>query len=105
EGGPQTMRRLYEEGLSKLKAAEIDARLSKRPIERYQWPVGAAIALLIVSLFLNDRRKTRSQPVRRAPVKREAVVTAALLLVAAAHADAVSGIDLYNKGKYDEAHA
>ena len=105
ESGPQTMRQLYEEGLSKLKAAEIDARLSRRPIERYEWPLGAAIALLIVSLFLNDRKKTRSQPVRRAPVKREALITAALLLVAAAQAYAVSGIDLYNKGKYDEALA
>jgi hypothetical protein len=43
ESGPQTMRQLYEEGLSKLKAAEIDARLSSRPIERYEWPLGAAI--------------------------------------------------------------
>src|SRR5207302_9192167 len=105
ESGPQTMRQLYEEGLSKLKAAEIDARLSRRPIERYEWPLGGAIAVLIVSLFLNDRKKTWSQPIRRASVKREALVTAALLLVAAAQAYAVSGIDLYNKGKYDEALA
>ena len=105
ESGPQTMRQLYDEGLAKLKAAEIDARLSRRPIERYEWPLGGAIALLIVSLFLNDRKKTRSQPIRRAPVKREALVTAALLFVAAAQAYAVSGIDLYNKGKYDEALA
>src|SRR5438067_12891256 len=97
ESGPQTMRQLYEEGLSKLKAAEIDARLSSRPIERYEWPLGAAIAVLIASLFLNDRKKTWSQPIRRAPIKREALVTAALLLVAAAQAYAVSGIDLYNK--------
>jgi len=105
ESGPQTMRQLYEEGLSKLKAAEIDARLSRRPIERYEWPLGGAIAVLIASLFLNDRKKTRSQPIRRAPAKREALVTVALLLVAAAQAYAVSGIDLYNKGKYDEALA
>ncbi|MGN6716964.1 MAG: vWA domain-containing protein, partial [Candidatus Binatia bacterium] len=105
EGGPQTMRLLYDEGLSKLKAAEIDARLSRRPIERYEWPLGAAIALLIVSLFLNDRKKIPSQPIGRALGKREALVTAALLLVAAAPVYAVSGIDLYNKGKYDEALA
>jgi Ca-activated chloride channel homolog len=105
ESGPQTMRQLYNEGLSKLKAAEIDARLSRRPIERYEWPLGGAIALLIVSLFLNDRKKARSQPIWRPPVKREALVTVALLLVAAAPVYAVSGIDLYNKGKYDEALA
>src|SRR5436190_495928 len=69
ESGPQTMRQLYEEGLSKLKAAEIDARLSSRPIERYEWPVGGAIAVLIVSLFLNDRKKTKTPG--RSPMKRE----------------------------------
>jgi Ca-activated chloride channel homolog len=105
ESGPQTMRQLYEEGLSKLKAAEIDARLSSRPIERYEWPLGGAIAVLIASLFLNDRKRARSQPIRHAPVKREALVTAALLLVAAVPAYAVSGIDLYNKGKYEDALA
>src|SRR6266576_7321060 len=105
ESGPQTMRQLYEEGLSKLTAAEIDARLSSRPIERYEWPLGGAIAVLIVSLFLNDRKKARPQAVRRAPVKREALVTVAILLMAAAQAHAISGIDLYNKGKYEEALA
>src|SRR5881275_3440277 len=39
ESGPQTMRQLYTDGLSKLKTAEIDARLSSRPIERYEWPL------------------------------------------------------------------
>src|SRR5438552_1491208 len=104
ESGPQTMRQLYEEGLSKLKAAEIDARLSRRPIERYEWPLGWAIAVLIASLFLNDRKKALSRAMTRAPVKREALVTVAILLVAAAQANAaISGIDLYNKGKYEEA--
>src|SRR5438874_6381204 len=105
ESGPQTVRQLYEEWLSKLKAAEIDARLSSRPIERYEWPLGGAIALLIASLFLNDRKKALSQAIRRAPVKRETLVTVAILLAAATQAYAVSGIDLYNKGKYEEALA
>ncbi len=105
QSGPQTMRQLYEEGLSKLKEAEIDARLSRRPIERYEWPLGGAIVILIASLFLNDRKKTRSKPIRHAPVKRKVLATAALLLVAAAQAYAVSGIDLYNNGKYEEALA
>src|SRR5438874_10744936 len=98
ENGPQTMRKLYTEGLSKLKAAEIDARLSSRPIERYEWPLAGAIVALVASLFMNDRK--RAQTPRRSPVKREALVTASLLFVAAAKMDAVSGIDLYNKGQY-----
>jgi len=103
ESGPQTMRQLYADGLSKLKTAEIDARLSSRPIERYEWPLAGAIVALIASLFINDRK--RAQTPRRSPIKREVLVTASLLFVAAAEVNAVSGIDLYNKGRYEDAYA
>src|SRR5437764_798797 len=103
ESGPQTMRQFYADGLSKLKTAEIDARLSSRPIERYEWPLAGAIVALIASLFINDRK--RAQTPRRSPVKREVLVAASLLFVAAAEVNAVSGIDLYNKGRYEDAYA
>jgi len=103
ESGPQTMRQLYGDGLSKLKTAEIDARLSSRPIERYEWPLAGAIVALIASLFINDRK--RAQTPRRSPVKREVLVAASLLFVAAAEVNAVSGIDLYNEGRYEDAYA
>src|SRR5437660_8223216 len=103
ESGPQTMRQLYTNGLSRLRTAEIDARLSSRPIERYEWLLAGAIVALIASLFINDRK--RAQTPRRTPVKREVLVAASLLFVAAAKMDAVSGIDLYNKGQYEDAYA
>ena len=103
ESGPQTMRQLYTEGLSKLKTAEIDARLSSRPIERYEWPLAGAIVALIASLFINDRKRTKTPG--RSPVKREVLVAASLLFVAVAEVNAVSGIDLYNKGQYEDAYA
>ncbi|MGH8163706.1 MAG: VWA domain-containing protein, partial [Rhodanobacteraceae bacterium] len=45
ENGPQTMKQLWSEGLSKMKVADINARLARRPIERYEWPLAAAILL------------------------------------------------------------
>jgi Ca-activated chloride channel homolog len=103
ESGPETMRQLYADGLSKLKTAEIDARLSSRPIERYEWPLAGAIVALIASLFINDRK--RAQAPKWSPVKREVLVVASLLFMAAAEVDAGSGIDLYNKGQYEDAYA
>jgi len=103
ESGPQTMRQLYTEGLSKLKTAEIDARLSSRAIERYEWPLAGAIVALIASLFINDRKRTKTPG--RSPVKHEVLVAASLLFVAVAEVNAVSGIDLYNKGQYEDAYA
>jgi Ca-activated chloride channel family protein len=103
ESGPQTMRQLYADGLSKVKTAEIDARLSSRPIERYEWPLAGAIVALIASLFINDRK--RAQTPRRSAIKREVLVAASLLFVAAAEVNAASGIDLYNRGHYEDAYA
>src|SRR5438105_4741170 len=39
ESGPRTMQQLYAEGLGKMQAADINARLSRKPIERYEWPL------------------------------------------------------------------
>ncbi len=102
ENGPQTMRQLISDGLSKMKAAEFDARPSRRPIERYQWPLGAAIVALIASLFINDRKRTRA-PIR-GKTKSGALVAASLLLLASGSFGA-DGLDLYNQGKYEDAYA
>src|SRR6266446_6022594 len=57
ENGPQTMAQLYSQGLANMKAAEIDARLSRTPIERYEWPLGAAILALTMSILIGERKK------------------------------------------------
>jgi Ca-activated chloride channel family protein len=98
ESGPQTMRQLYADGLSKLKAAEIDARLSRRPIERYEWPLGGAIVALIASLFINDRKRRR-----RSVLVRPLEAVAALLLIAPGVFGASPGLDAYQQQKYEEA--
>ncbi|MGI9115298.1 MAG: VWA domain-containing protein [Chthoniobacterales bacterium] len=110
ESGPQTMRQLYGEGLSKLQAAEIDARLSQRPIERYEWPLGAAIIALIGSLFINDRKRIRQRAVMPRPAtptdfasRASVTAAAALLLVSGNLLASAPGIDAYEQGKYDEA--
>jgi Ca-activated chloride channel homolog len=99
ENGPQTMRQLYRDGLAKLQTAEIDARLSQRPIERYEWPLGGAIVALIASLFINDRRRMRQQIVTRPA----AMTAGALLLMTGNIFAAAPGIDAYQQQKYDEA--
>src|SRR6202035_2551378 len=57
--GPRTMSQVYQQGLAKMKAAEIDARLSRRPIERYEWPLGAALIALTISILIGERKKVR----------------------------------------------
>jgi Ca-activated chloride channel homolog len=104
ENGPQTMRQLYRDGVAKLQASEIDDRLSQRPIEQYEWPLGAAMIVLIASLFINDRRKTRRAPGASRYAARP-LAAASLLLLAATSALGSNGIDLFKQGNYNDAYA
>ncbi len=119
ENGPRTMQQLYSDGLSKMTVADINARLSRRPIERYEWPLAAAILLFAIALLINDRKRQRkhsSAPSALAvksqkqaePGGRASGVTAAsmlllLLFVRPSYA-ASTGLDLYHQQKYPEAY-
>nr|MDQ3623759.1 VWA domain-containing protein [Verrucomicrobiota bacterium] len=46
QSGRPEMTRLVREGLGKMNEQEIDAKLSRQPIERYQWPLSVGLVLL-----------------------------------------------------------
>jgi len=48
-----------------LKTAEIDARLSSRPIERYEWPLAGAIVALIAPCSSTTENVRKLPGVRR----------------------------------------
>src|SRR5437016_7189448 len=54
EDGPRTMKQLFDEGLAKMQTGEIDDRMSRRPIERYQWPLGAALVVFGAAFLLRE---------------------------------------------------
>lgn len=125
ENGPRTMKELIARGLSKMKAGEIDARLARRPIERYEWPLGAAVLALAASLLISDRKRRRTSSVaavstgRSSPAStgdsqkrplhvgaRSATSVSIILLLATSSAFATSpGLDLYQHQKFDDAYA
>lgn len=117
--GPATMRQLYAEGLSKLQSGDIDARMSREPIERYQWPLGAAIVALMASLLINERRRVRRSSVatvyhRRTPEgtprnggrrpPRQAVALIILLSGTLSSRAAAPGLDAYRDERFNEAY-
>ena len=104
EDGPRTMKRLFEEGLAKMQAGDIDDRLSRRSIERYQWPLGAALLVLTASFLIRERKRVRvSSQSTMAP--RPALATAALLLsLVASSLGAGPGLDAYRNENYSEAY-
>ena len=53
EDGPRTMKQLFDDGVAKMQSGEIDERLSRQPIERYQWPLGLAFFALMLGSIVN----------------------------------------------------
>jgi len=105
DSGPRTMHQLFEEGLAKITAKEMDVRLSRHPIERYEWPLGAAALALALSLFISDRRRVRVRSLERSGGLKLAPAAAAVLLLSASSAFcAASGLNLYHDGKYADAY-
>jgi Ca-activated chloride channel family protein len=104
EDGPRTMRRLFEEGLSKMQAGDIDDRMSRRPIERYQWPLGAALLALTASFLIRERKRVRTSSRSAIPAKRALAPAAALLLLATPSFAAGPGLEAYRNENYSEAY-
>jgi Ca-activated chloride channel family protein len=105
ENGPRTMQQLYRDGLGKMSVADINARLARRPIERYEWPLAAAILLFAIALLINERKRKRrpaAGPAKKAPV---AAVTATLVLLIVRPGQAATpGLHLYDQQKYPQAY-
>ena len=72
ENGPRTMQQVQSEGLAKMQAAEMDVRLSRRPIERYEWPLGAALIALALSILIPERKRVRERTYVPAPARNAA---------------------------------
>jgi len=59
EKGPPEMAELIRSGINLLKEKEGLTRFSREPIERYQWPLAAALLSLVATIFINERRRQR----------------------------------------------
>ncbi|MDQ6765723.1 MAG: VWA domain-containing protein [Verrucomicrobiota bacterium] len=103
--GASTMHQLYTDGIAKMQAGDIDTRSSRQPIERYQWPLGAAILALAASLLMNER-KSQGRRMRVPAKARPVVVGVLLLLISGASVYAAApGLAEYRSEKFNEAYA
>ncbi len=106
ENGPRTMQQIYDEGLAKMQAAEIDVRLSRRPIERYEWPLGAALVALALSILIGERKRVRERIHVPAPVKMTAATATLVMIILCQLAFAATpGLEAYRDGKFEDAYS
>lgn len=86
---------IFEKGIKPVDMVETGVMSSRQPIERYQWPVGAAILLLALWMLIGEKK--------RALFLRRGAATLALFLLPLISAQAATGVEDYQKGNYDKA--
>jgi Ca-activated chloride channel family protein len=60
--GATTMEVLYRQGLEPMPKSELSSRRVRRYHERYIWPLAVAVVLLLVEMFVPERKPVTSCP-------------------------------------------
>jgi len=104
---------IYREALAPLAKHDLESRSQKIYTERYQWPLGASLALLMCSLLLGTRRRfpaVQSLTEQKHPLARFALPASAaalglisLLPFHSAHASPASAAKAYERGNFTAA--
>jgi Ca-activated chloride channel family protein len=106
--GAKTIDSLYSEGLAKLPKSEHQQKLIKQYQDRYHWPLGLAILLLVVEMVLPERKRESDAKVTRSPVPAKAALQAATVLLVSllvprlASGSTSSALREYKAGKYED---
>jgi Ca-activated chloride channel family protein len=105
--GAKTIDTLYDQWLSKLPKSEHEQKIVKRFEERYQWPLGFAMVLLLIEFLLPERKREPSKVLSAAGTKSVLQGAVTLLLVMLWTADGLaspsSALREYKAGNYGQA--
>ena len=106
--GTKTMDNLYDQGIAPLPKSEKLSRTFQSYHEQYHWPLGIAMALLLLEMFLPERKRRRSKrsPINPATAGNLGEIAVILLLLAvpvSARGGSDSAFREYNEGKYQDA--
>src|SRR5207247_3733 len=76
-----------------------------RPIERYEWPLGAALVALALSILIGERKRVRERIHVPAPVKMTAATVALVIILCQLAFGATPGLEAYRDGKFEDAYS
>ena len=102
--GADTIETLYERGLAPMPKSEGKEKIVRHYHEQFQWPLAAAIILLLVEFLLSERKKPKAQ----SPKSKVGAAVAATLVVISlvsldANASPASALRDYKSGNFTNA--
>jgi Ca-activated chloride channel family protein len=105
--GADTLEVLYQARLAELPKGNLGSRMLRQPRERFQWPLGFAIFLLLIEVFLPDRKRVpATEGIRNAThasLRQALGFGLALLCTLPALASPAAARQAYDQGRYVEA--
>jgi Ca-activated chloride channel family protein len=105
--GAKAIEALYKDGLARLPKTEFASKMVRRYTERFQWPLGLAIVVLLVEMFLPERKRVRRTEALVSagvsPELRKAVTLALVLaLPGGLFASTAKALREYKAGNYED---
>jgi len=101
---------IYQKKLTLVPKEELAERRHKVPLERFEWPLAAALCLLIAELLVGERKKSRPltffKTLERIFRRRKNVVTVVIVLLAlglSSKAYCSKGEEAFARGEYLQA--
>ena len=105
--GAKTIDTLYEKGLAPLPKSEGQEKLIKRMHERYHWPLGAALVLLLVEMLMPERAKRKTsnaqRPTSNVEVAASVILAAFVLVPGVSAASPASALKEFKGGNFTNA--
>ncbi len=95
--GADTINTLYERGLAPMPKSEGKEKLVRHYHEQFQWPLTAAILLLLAEFFLPERKKSK------VPAAAVAILAAVFLLPTGVNASPSSALRDFKSGNFTNA--
>ncbi|MBM3849886.1 MAG: VWA domain-containing protein [Verrucomicrobia bacterium] len=99
----RTMATLYERGIAPMEAVRFSSATVRSRIERFQWPLGLGLLLLLAELLLPGASTAAGRPPWGLPVRTAAALAlwvACLGLPSPARAASDEALERYRKGEY-----
>jgi Ca-activated chloride channel family protein len=105
--GAEGLNTIYQEKLRLVPPTERNQRMQRIPLERFEWPLGLAVFLLVIEFFIRDRRRTPDTRRLTATAAGAACVILAMGDRVSANPDARviynEGTTAYTAGDFDKA--